>query len=53
MRDDGGIQEEQILDFQRWALRRGYIHRIVEIDELWDPWFTESFRDERAAAGAR
>ena len=53
MRDDGGIQEEQTLDFQRWALRRGHIKRIVPIDELYDPWFTEPFRNPRASADSR
>jgi NitT/TauT family transport system substrate-binding protein len=50
MREDGGIQEQQILDFQRWALRRGHIDRIVPMDELYDPWFTEAFRNPRVSA---
>ena len=53
MRDDGGIQEQQTLDFQRWALRKGHIKRIVEIEELWDPWFTESFRTITPPVGGR
>lgn len=53
MREDGGIQTQQVLDFQRWALGKGHIKRIMEIDELWDPWFTELFRNDRAAAGGR
>jgi NitT/TauT family transport system substrate-binding protein len=51
MRDDGGIQEEQVLDFQRWALRRGHIRHVVEIEDLWDPWFTEPFRDGSGSRG--
>lgn len=53
MRNDGGIQEEQILDFQRWALRKGHIERVVEIDELWDPWFTEPIRNDSASGRGR
>ncbi|HET9333420.1 MAG TPA: ABC transporter substrate-binding protein [Gemmatimonadota bacterium] len=53
MRNDGGIQTEQVLAFQRWALAKGHIERVVDIDELWDPWFTEPFRNESADAGGR
>jgi ABC-type nitrate/sulfonate/bicarbonate transport system substrate-binding protein len=53
MRNDGGLQAEQVLAFEEWALRKGHIGRIVEIDELWDSWFTESFRNESADAGGR
>lgn len=53
MRNDGGIQEEQILDFQRWALQKGHIKRVVEIEELWDPWFTEPFRSDHAPESGR
>lgn len=53
MRNDGGIQTRQLLDFERWALEKGYIGRVLEIDELWDPWFTESFRSGSADARGR
>jgi ABC-type nitrate/sulfonate/bicarbonate transport system substrate-binding protein len=53
MRNDGGIEAQEVLEFQRWALGKGHIRRIVEIDELWDPWFTERFRNGPAAAVGR
>ena len=52
IREDGGIESESILQFQRWALERGHINRIVDIEELWDPYYTAAFRD-RPAAGDR
>lgn len=45
IRADGSIEQESILEFQRWALERGYIRRIVAIDELWDPYFTTAYRE--------
>jgi NitT/TauT family transport system substrate-binding protein len=48
IRADGAIEQESILEFQRWALERGHIRRIVEIEELWDPYFTTAYRDRRA-----
>lgn len=50
IREDGGIQTESIMEFQRWALERGHIGRIVAIDEFWDPEFTTAFRERQAAA---
>lgn len=48
IRADGSIEQESILEFQRWALERGHIRRIVEIEELWDPYFTTAYRDRYA-----
>jgi NitT/TauT family transport system substrate-binding protein len=48
IRADGSIEQESILEFQRWALERGHIRRIVEIEELWDPYFTTAYRDRGA-----
>lgn len=53
MREDGRIETERILEYQRWALGKGHIERIVGIDELFDPYFTEALRNERAAGGGR
>jgi NitT/TauT family transport system substrate-binding protein len=50
-REDGGIEAEAILDYERWALRKGHIARVVEIDELWDPWFTEPLRNATPGTG--
>lgn len=53
IREDGGIDEEATLEFQLWALGKGYIDRVIEFEELWDPYFTETFASDRAAAGER
>lgn len=53
IREDGGIEKESILVYQRWALKRGLTNRIVSIDEFWDPYFTEAYHDPHAGAGGR
>lgn len=51
-REDGQIEEQGILDFERWALRKGHVSRLVEIDELYDPWFTEPLQNAASGVAA-
>ena len=53
IREDGGIASESIMEFQRWALEKGHINRIVDIDELWDPSYTAAYRDRRGTTADR
>lgn len=39
MRDDGEIDVESLIGYQRWALREGLIDRTVAPEEFWDPSF--------------
>lgn len=51
MRDDGLINGESIVEFQRWALARGDLDGLLSPEEFWDPRFVEHARrvlDERA-----
>lgn len=41
MRDDGLVNGESILEFQRWSLERGDLDGLVSPDEFWDPRFVE------------
>ena len=41
MREDGQINLQSVLDFQVWALKKGFIDRTVTEDEFWDPSFVE------------
>ena len=41
VRNDGKINSESVLDFQNWALEKGYIDSIVAEDQFWDPRFIE------------
>lgn len=52
MRNDGRIDDESILEFQRWAVERGDLDGLVQPEEFWDPSFVEHavrVLDERAA----
>jgi NitT/TauT family transport system substrate-binding protein len=41
IRDNGQINADTILDYQEWAVGQGYLDRVVEEDEFWDPAFVE------------
>ena len=41
VRNDGTINVESVLDFQDWALEKGYIDNPVTEDQFWDPSFVE------------
>jgi NitT/TauT family transport system substrate-binding protein len=38
---DGQINVQSVLDFQAWAVDKGYLDRVVTKDEFWDPSFVE------------
>jgi NitT/TauT family transport system substrate-binding protein len=42
LRGDGRIDIDSILDFQRWAVERGYLDRVLGPEEFWEPRFVES-----------
>jgi len=39
IRSDGTINLQSVMDFQNWALGRGYIKSLVTSDQLWDSQF--------------
>ena len=41
IRGDGRINAESVLDFQRWAVRRGALDAVVPLEKFWDPSFAE------------
>jgi NitT/TauT family transport system substrate-binding protein len=41
MRSDGYINVESVLDFQAWAVEKGYLDRPVTEEQFWDPSFVE------------
>ncbi|HUM02579.1 MAG TPA: ABC transporter substrate-binding protein [Thermoanaerobaculia bacterium] len=41
IRGDGRINVESVLDFQRWAVRRGALDAVVPAERFWDPSFVE------------
>ncbi|HQR47110.1 MAG TPA: ABC transporter substrate-binding protein [Thermoanaerobaculia bacterium] len=42
IRGDGKINVESVLDFQRWAVRRGALDAVVPAEKFWDPSFAEA-----------
>lgn len=42
IRGDGKINVESVLDFQRWAVRRGALDAVVPPDRFWDPAFADA-----------
>lgn len=38
---DGSINIDFVLDFQQWAIEKGYTERAMEADEFWDGSFLE------------
>lgn len=41
-RTDGIINAESILDFQSWAIEKGFLDSKIKVDQFWDPEFVES-----------
>jgi NitT/TauT family transport system substrate-binding protein len=41
IRDDGQINVQGILDFQAWAVEKGYLDSPVTEEQFWDPSFVE------------
>jgi NitT/TauT family transport system substrate-binding protein len=41
LRDDGQINVQGVLDFQAWAVEKGYLDSPVTADQFWDPSFVE------------
>jgi NitT/TauT family transport system substrate-binding protein len=41
MRDDGQINVESIVEFQAWAVEKGYLDMQVSKEDFWDPSFVE------------
>ncbi|HQR66418.1 MAG TPA: ABC transporter substrate-binding protein [Thermoanaerobaculia bacterium] len=39
---DGTIDTEGVLDFERWAVRRGVLDAVVPPERFWDPSFAEA-----------
>lgn len=40
-RDDGSINVQSLLDFQDWALERGFVSSVLTEEEFWDPSFID------------
>jgi NitT/TauT family transport system substrate-binding protein len=41
IRDDGQINVKSVLDFEAWAVEKGYIYSLVPEDQFWDPSFAD------------
>lgn len=41
IRSDGNINVESVVDFQNWAVGRGYLKKLVPSDQFWDPQFVD------------
>jgi NitT/TauT family transport system substrate-binding protein len=41
IRDDGQINVQSVLDYQAWAVEKGYLDSPVTEDQFWDPSFVE------------
>lgn len=51
MREDGMIDTASLIDFQKWALARGELERVVPASQFWDSRFVEAAN--RALSQAR
>lgn len=40
-RSDGSINLQSVMDFQEWALGKGYLDSIASAEQVWDPQFSE------------
>jgi NitT/TauT family transport system substrate-binding protein len=45
IRADGSINVESVLDFQAWALARGYMDTALDAEAFWEPRFIEAVAD--------
>ena len=41
MRDDGWIDADSVIDFQNWAVEKGFLDDVLSEDDFWDPSFVE------------
>ncbi|MHB8835136.1 MAG: ABC transporter substrate-binding protein [Candidatus Methylomirabilia bacterium] len=41
LRVDGGVDLEELMDFQAWAIRAGYLDSAVGPERFWEPRFTQ------------
>jgi NitT/TauT family transport system substrate-binding protein len=41
IRDTGMINVESMMDFQKWAVKRGFLDKVVPQNQFWDPSFIE------------
>lgn len=41
LQNDGKINIESVLDFQAWAVKRGFLDKVVPTNQFWDPSFVE------------
>jgi NitT/TauT family transport system substrate-binding protein len=41
LRDDGKINIQSVMDFQSWALKKGFLDTVVPPSQFWDPTFIE------------
>ncbi len=41
MRNDGQIHIESVMDYQAWALKKGFLDKMVSPNQFWDPSYIE------------
>jgi NitT/TauT family transport system substrate-binding protein len=41
LRDDGKINIQSVLDFQSWAVKKGFLDKVIPPNQFWDPSFIE------------
>lgn len=41
VREDGRVDLQSLLEYQRWAVPRGLLSRVLEAEEIWEPRFVE------------
>ena len=41
IKPDGSVDLQQIIEFQQWAIGKGYLEEALTEDQLWDPQFIE------------
>jgi NitT/TauT family transport system substrate-binding protein len=41
-REDGSINTQTLLDFQTWAIQKGYLSMPLTLGQLWDPEFIDN-----------
>ncbi|MBN2060679.1 MAG: ABC transporter substrate-binding protein [Deltaproteobacteria bacterium] len=39
--DNGQINVQSVLDFQKWAMKKGLIDKELDTEQFWDPFFIE------------
>lgn len=52
LRDDGQINVQSVLDFQAWAVEKGYLDTVVREEQFWDSSFVE-YADEVLGASSQ